>query len=330
MWNIFKKSDSDKKAVVGLLKKDPEAKQSNSRELPAGWKPSAREDDTSYWWRSSPPEYSIPYTLSDSSTGLRSKNWPLKRETLPEWVEVLPGYKTTAWILNPSTLSSVEINLVTYEPSPTNVEVLDMPFAKVMFVANGVPFKQMQNMCRELSKCNSEELELHGIGVEKNYAMDLAGKIRDKTNGFLPDADVIERVVEDLLDMHNKWEKFPDIDDYDVVQELHLAWKDVEEMTKEEKTGKIKNEIEELRSNIQSCQKKIAKLEKDQNAIYEQAADALNKLEKHGITLKSIEDWREKSENHTMELSIEHLQKFMEAMRASCPTPIDPGAKYNI
>ena len=338
MWNIFKKSNSGKKAkeeqrriamtsvseALSRLRKQEETDQRErtAKTIPAGW---ARSEtplragqwarDNQYWWASDNPS-SKPRPYSNEPM-LKSQEWPKIVQPLPSWVEQFPGYKATAWELSAGILARTQVTLVTYELIKTSLEGYQPSFAKMMFTVKDVPFKQMESMCKELSKYNKEELELHGMYVAKDYTINDDGKIRDKTNGFLPDANCVEHVMEDLFMLYKDWEKFPNVSDHSVVAKLSFAWSKVEAMQREERDKKIHNKIHDLRENIKSCQQNIAKLEQEENKLYEDAADALNTLEAHGIGMKEIEDFRNAEYELKGEINLEMLNKLAQGMGLS-------------
>jgi hypothetical protein len=218
----------------------------------------------------------------------KHQDWPKKYEVLPNWVEMFPNFHATAWVLETRWGSSV--NLVTYEAGPNAMEP---SFAKIVFTKNNVPFKQMEKLCASVAEYNNEELQIHGISVSKNYSMGQDGKIRDSTGQFLPNAEMVSCVVDDLYLSYENWRRFPDIESAKVVEKLTFAWNDIISMQNEERSHRIKDEISYIREDIKESQEKIAELERNQNEIYERAADALNVLEEHGFDMKKIEEIQE-------------------------------------
>ena len=334
MW-IFGKSNSATKAKIEQrnellqsvnqrISKLREWQEAHDREMaeknvPAGWAKSGSPlrsnkwgRDNHYWWEGDVRDSNKKQRYSEPI--LRSQEWPTKEKTLPDWVEQYPGYKATAWTLVADGHPGMLVTLVTYEVVEPSLDAGQPSFAKITFTVDGVPFKQMCNLWKEVAKSNKEELELHGPSVAKNYTLNEDGRLRDKTNGFLPDAESVTHAMEDLLMVYVDWEKFPDITDHSVVAKLAHAWKNVEAMHTEERSKRIQSKITELRENIKNCQQNIARLEKEENELYEKAADALNTLEEHGIGMKQIEEFNEKKLGIRAEIDLQLLDKLARGM----------------
>lgn len=343
MWNIFKKNKSKCEEQRNLIISSMSpasvaddlykvAKKKLPDSLPKGWGSSenapesynrylGNDENQYYWWKDMSQKYTVP-GVGASEGKLKRSEWPKKYTILPDWVERCEGFYPTAWILKVKTLSNATINLVTYEAGPNASEP---SFAKIVFSENNIPFKQMKNLCAAVSKYNKEELQLHGMGVSKNYDMGEDGRIRDKTRQFLPDAFSVENAIDDLYMQYEDWRRFPDVEDYDTMVKLSFAWKHVEAMQNEEHSGGIKKTIEKIRSDIKKSQARIAKLEKEQNELYEKAADALNLLEEYGFDLKKIEAIQNKEfmGKETTQIDLALLNKLATGMGLS-PKSSDP------
>ena len=338
MWNIFKKSNKAKaeqqrnlavahmrSSLEDIYKKsgnsdDSAYKSSNENymggELPPGWsqtteRPSNWAQENSgyanvqhYWWRDN---ISPNHNLVSVPGNLQRSSWPKKYEIPPSWVENYPGFSASAWKVDEKQRTNTIVNLVTYVPSSS--DAFEHPFAKIVFTEDNIPFKQMNNLCASVAKYNQDELEAHGRFVDRPYRMGMDGKIRDKTGEFLPDAYLVNCAVDDLYLTYEDWRKFPDVESSDLVAKLTFAWKAIEEMQKEESSGRIKNKIEDIRISIKSSQERIAELEREQNEMYEKAADALNLLEEYGYDLTKIEKFQKKDlDVRRMNLPTELLQ----------------------
>ena len=343
MWNIFKKSNKAKAeqqrnlAVAHMRSSlddiyknsgnsdDSAYKSSNGNymggELPPGWSQTAERppnwvqenfgyaDDPHYWNAGTPRNFDF---FGQGSKLVKNSPQPKKYEVLPSWVEQYPGFRATAWNIGDKQRTNTIVNLVTYMPS--SPDSFEHPFAKIVFTEDNIPFKQMNNLCAAVAKYNQDELELHGRFVDKPYKMGMDGKIRDKTGEFLPDSYLVNCAVDDLYLTYEDWRRFPDVESSDLVAKLTFAWKAVEEMQKEEISGRIKNKIEDIRISIKESQEKIAELEREQNEMYEKAADALNLLEEYGYDLAKIEKFQKKDLDVKMNLPTELLQKLSRNM----------------
>ena len=207
---------------------------------------------------------------------------------LPNWVEIHEGFVATAWRLDGVHNTSAVANIVTYNPKPTSDE---FPFAKVVLTKDNVPFKQMDNLCKELSILNAKRDKNPSYdSTLRIYIMDLNGKVRDKTGQFLPDGFAVRQVVNDLSYMYMTWMDFPEIDDWAVVTQMSLAKDKFRCMMYEEKHKEIHNRIVELRKQIEENRREIERLEAKSRQLYEDAADGLNILEQHGVNVKRLMD----------------------------------------
>ena len=337
MWNIFKKSNKAKvelqrnlavahmrSSLDDICKKSDDSayKSSNENyvggELPPGWSQTTKHlpnwaqensgyaNDQHYWGTGTPRNFDF---FNPSSQNYPQ---PKKYEFLPSWVEQYPGFRATAWTIGDKQRTNTIVNLVTYVPS--SPDAFEHPFAKIVFTEDNIPFKQMKNLCASVAKYNQDELEAHGRFVDRPYSMGMDGKIRDKTGEFLPDAYLVNCAVDDLYLQYENWRRFPDVESSDIVSKLTFAWKAVEEMQKEESSGRIKNKIEDIRTSIKSSQDRIAELEREQNEMYEKAADALNLLEEYGYDLTKIEKFQKKDLDVKMELPTDLLAKLSRSL----------------
>ena len=346
MWNIFKKSNKAKaeqqrnlavahmrSSLEDIYKKsgnsdDSAYKSSNGNymggELPPGWSQTTERpqnwvqenfgyaDDPHYWWEDGQRDFDFFDQRSQRSKLIKNSPQPKKYEVLPSWVEQYSGFRATAWNIGDKQRTNTIVNLVTYVPY--SVDTFEYPFAKIMFTEDNVPFKQMNNLCAAVAKYNQDELEAHGRFVDRPYRMGMDGKIRDKTGEFLPDAYLVNCAIDDLYLQYENWRRFPDVESSDIVAKLTFAWKAVEEMQKEESSGRIKNKIEDIRRSIKSSQDRIAELEREQNEMYEKAADALNLLEEYGYDLTKIEKFQKKDLDVKMELPTELVQMLSKSL----------------
>ena len=223
------------------------------------------------------------YTIntSSSSTSRRSFSDGLKID-LPDWVEKIEGYVPTAFGF-PHRRQRIVV--VKYVPKNT----LDLPFIRVVFLdPSGNPAKCMPSIYKELVKENKTSM------VEKPYRITEEGNV---TGLFgIPDNDGVERVVYDIECYYDYFKDFPNETDIEVVKKLLDAKDAVRRMVMETKSEHIQSTIKSCRDEIVERQNQIAELEKQMNEIYEEAADAMNLLEEHGIKvdISDPEKWDER------------------------------------
>lgn len=317
MYNIFKiKKSKQENLIDELVKRSCDYLKTHSGflnssleeqepqcELPPGWKPKPQETvdywkrDEYYWGNdeyqiakgSSPVDYGVPqiYRASRPLT-----EYPKKMNALPSWVEMQNGFKASVWELGARHSTGTRIFLVAYEPLPMPSSMsIESPFVKIVFTdKQGNPFKQMANLVKALAKENKNEVDLHGVAVAKPYDLTLDGKVRDKIRCGVPNEFAVETLVDDLYVMYQKWWMFPEVEDFSLVVRLSSAWESIQRMEREEISKNIKGRINELREEIKKCQNKISELEKDENKIYEDAADGMNLLEGNGIDVDELKN----------------------------------------
>lgn len=256
------------------------------------------------------------YTIntSSSSTSRRSFSDGLKID-LPDWVEKIEGYVPTAFGFPHR---CYRIVVVKYMPKST----LDLPFIRVVFLdPSGNPAKCMPSVYRELVKENKSSM------VEKPYRITEEGNV---TGVFgIPDNDGIERVVYDIECYYDYFKDFPDETDIEVVKKLLDAKDAVRRMVMETKSEHIQSTIKSCRDEIVERQNEIAKLEKQMNEIYEEAADAMNLLEEHGIKvdISDPEKWYERKLGEGIQIEYPFNTDQYDPSKILTP---DPGAWANI
>lgn len=299
----------------------------DERELPPGWESKMRvfasQSEADKWKQDryyqdgdlynykvekSPLDYDGSRIYRASS---EENEYPKKLNVVPVWVERYVDFTPTVWELGSRGSTGAKIFLVTYAPYFASAK--EPPFLKIVFVGrDGIPFKQMANLVRELAQENINEVNLHGTGVAKPYTLTLDGKARDKSGRVYPNEFATNTLVDDLYVMYEEWFLFPDVDNFSYVARLASAWKAVQRMEREEKNKTIRTKIEGLRNEIKNCQKKISQLEKDENEIYEAAADGMNLLEENSIDPKELSQRRSDAIIGDIDLSLlEHLTKSL-------------------
>jgi len=162
---------------------------------------------------------------------------------------------------------------VYFQTTPSNPDFgLHSDYAKVYAVDDsGNLFPQMDGIYNELSK------------GDWGFCVSSDGRITDAVFEGGPNQDHVNAAADIIMELYDRWKKFPTADNWELVVQLEEALNDVQRMKNEEKYGDIKQNIERLRDDIKRAQDDISKLEGSLTAIYEKAADGMNLLEEHGV-----------------------------------------------
>lgn len=116
--------------------------------------------------------------------------------------------------------------------------------------------------------------------------MDNGVKINSKCqlrNSFGSLSDIEIACISNVIsNCYNSWKYFPNETSYDNVMKFIGLIEKIKEMKLNDASGEIKYQIESARAEIDNLRKYIAELEKKENDMYEQAADAMNILEENG------------------------------------------------
>ena len=134
------------------------------------------------------------------------------------------------------------------------------------------------------TKCKfnaSDSLVKHAC-MEMNNIVKINSKFQLRNSfGSLSDMQ-IACIANAISNCYNSWKYFPNETSYDNVLKFIGLIEKIQMMKLNESSGTIKNQIEEAREEIDRQRKLIAELEKKENEMYEQAADAMNILEENG------------------------------------------------
>ena len=134
------------------------------------------------------------------------------------------------------------------------------------------------------TKCKfnaSDSLVKHAC-MEMNNIVKINSKFQLRNSfGSLSDMQIacISNVISNC---YNSWKYFPNETSYDNVLKFIGLIEKIQMMKLNESSGSIKYQIESAREEIDRQMKLIAELEKKENDMYEQAADAMNILEENG------------------------------------------------
>lgn len=218
--------------------------------------------------------------------------------TIPDWVPNEDGYIATSAIrIGKDNRTNAVI--VSYTPNRT----LGVGFSKVFIVESKTkqPFPRMNELWKELSKRskdnkknNSQSNGLY-ISIPQSFSgYSLPSNITISTSGELRSAFGCPKPIEvygisvALNTIYREWKPFPNETDYEIVKKL----KDAKDKVAAMQSGAqdCEREINNARNSIKEYQKHITDVETRMNKLYEDAADAMNLLEAHGIKVDLNEE----------------------------------------
>lgn len=237
---------------------------------------------------------------------------------VPKWVPKEDGYKATSAQRIGKRGSSAYV--VTYAPTKT----MGVGFSKVFIVESKTqkPFPKMKEMWEEMYKrfeANAKNQKKSNQGtlvpfanssgygyvgssdysdgyyLPSNVTMSKTGELRGAFG--CPKPIETYGVAMELNTIYRDWKNFPKETDYEVVKKLKNARAKVFEM--QNGASEYEGEIANARDTIKEYQKHIADVEAKMNKLYEEAAEAMNLLEEHGIKVDLSE--KGKSEEWTLD-----------------------------
>ena len=244
----------------------------------------------------------------DKLTPDSNKNIPV-----PEWVEKFDGFREEAYELetNPRTIVVQYIPTTTLGVGFTMIHLVDSKF--------GGRVPMMDSMYKVLH--DAQHLDISG----NEYTITEGGIIRGAFG--CPNVGIISSVGASLRSIYYEWVDFPNETDYEVVKKLQQAREKVIAMNHQANSNEIEKGIEKYRRKIQDAQESIAKLEKELTSIYEEAADALNLLEEHGVDISDSEKWQERElgEGFSIEypFNLDDLTISYDSSKILNPNPAD-------
>ena len=189
----------------------------------------------------------------------------------PEWAERNEKYYDVAYRL-PDEVPRVI--MVEYKPKGSDADFAHGYSRFYVLGADGKPVPYNENMWKQLHKDTSTK-------APSEYEVDSEGRVT--MLGRSIKATEAGIVVEDLAAMNNLWGVYPTAKDYDTVRKLHDGQRAIDKLKSEDKYKRIDSQIKAAQESIKAEQERIAKLEKDLNKVYEEAADAMNYFEEQGI-----------------------------------------------
>jgi hypothetical protein len=196
---------------------------------------------------------------------------------VPEWVEKFEGFSEEAYELEtvPRTIVVQYVPTTTLGVGFTMIHLVDSKF--------GGRVPMMDSMYKVLHDAQQESILGNG------YTITEGGIIRGAFG--CPNIGIISSIGASLRDIYYEWVDFPNETDYEMVKKLQSAKMKVVAMNHQANSKEIEKGIEKYRRKIQEAQESIAKLEKELTGIYEEAADALNLLEEHGVDVSESDKW---------------------------------------
>lgn len=212
---------------------------------------------------------------SDRLTPESSQNIPV-----PEWVEKFEGFREEAYELDtvPRTIVVQYVPTTTLGVGFTMIHLVDSKF--------GGRVPMMDSMYKVLH--DSQRVMLPG----SEYTITEGGIIRGAFG--CPNVGILANIGSSLRSIYYEWVDFPNETDYEMVRKLQQARLKVIDMNHQVKSRDIEKRIEKCRRKIQDAQESISEMEKELTGIYEEAADALNLLEEHGVDVSDSDKWEER------------------------------------
>ena len=131
-------------------------------------------------------------------------------------------------------------------------------------------------------KFNASDSVVRHACTMMNHIVKMNSKCQIRNSfGSLSDMQ-IACIANAISNCYNSWKYFPNETSYDNVLKFIGLIEKIKEMKLNESSGTIKHQSEDAREEIDRKRKLIAELEKQENEMYEQAADAMNILEENG------------------------------------------------
>lgn len=187
----------------------------------------------------------------------------------PEFIEEHPGYIAHSYKI------CGHSNIVLTRYHATSITNLDFDSFTVIDEKTDGKFKASDFLMVEVSKIIDN-------GIKVNRECQFRGAF-----GALSDSEVMT-VANVIQNYYDAWKSFPNETSYDTVLQCHQSLGKIQRMKSEESGGWIKTRIEEAREEMKRLREQIEKYEKEENQIYEEAADAMNMLEEKGYDPEEV------------------------------------------
>ena len=137
------------------------------------------------------------------------------------------------------------------------------------------PFPKIDNILKTI--------QVDNISISQDCRLTVCGKSIYPIDGLF-------ELVNNVMYKYNKWYLFPTIESWQLVTQLENSLTAIKKFQQEESDHELQNKVEALRCKLKNIQNDIVEHESEINKIYEDAADAFNLMEKHGIDLNTIEE----------------------------------------
>ena len=223
----------------------------------------------------------------------------------PVWAERNEKYFDVAYRLPDE---DPRVIMVEYKPKESDADFTHGYSRFYVLGADGKPVPYNENMWKELHKETSTK-------APSEYNVDSEGRVT--MLGRSIKATEARIVVECLAALNSLWSVYPEAKDYDTVRKLHEGQRAIDKLKSEDKYKRIDSQIKAAQEIIKAEQDRIAKLEKDLNKVYEEAADAMNYFEEQGIAPDMEGDGEPRKESHHSPYGIPNLD-----FASMYPTPI--------
>ena len=190
----------------------------------------------------------------------------------PEWAELNDKYLEVAY-----KLPQDHPTIVMVEYKPRDEASADFPYGYSRFYVVGPDGKSVpynENMWKQLHKDNSTKTP-SGYEIDSEGRATMLGRSIKAT-----EADIVSQ---DMTALNHLWRNYPTAKDFDTVKKLHEGQIAIDKLKSEERYKRIDTQIKSAQESIKAEQEHIAKLEKELNKVYEDAADAMNYFEEQGI-----------------------------------------------
>ena len=232
---------------------------------------------------------------------------------LPDWTKKYGGFKESAFSFG----GNPKIVVIQYDPTTT---------LGVGFVVLHLVDPKTDERLPMMDSIYKVVYEMNNGSGRKEYSITDDGVVRGPFG--VPDINTITSIMQDMMEVYYEWKDFPNETNYAVVKQLNEAKDKIRKMQSEVGHKTIENRISDRRNMIQEAQKEIGELENKLNRIYEEAAEAMNLLEEHGV---KVDDLGQREDDRKMIFNGDDLTLTIPYDPSSmiCAGPSENGYKLN-